>query len=867
MRKILFLFFIVNGVYAEPLFDNATGLKQLSTKYFEIIYSEASSNTVKRLIVYADKEYERISSLFGMKNIERLTVVITPDVEMINGMFNSMPYNIIILYDFLDNASLLPFDDYFYNLFLHELVHAISFNLRNDFWYFLRRVFGNYASPLSLQVPPAWMIEGVTVSMESADGDGRSNDPRSKSLLAQHMLEDKFQRIDQISQLRAYPKKANLHYIYGGLFNTYLQQKYGWEKYQKLWYNNNKLLVPFTFCFSFEGIYGKSVENIWLEFSLQYRITNVVYPEIKVLRKSIISSLETDGKNLYYSDIKKKKIYKISLDGKKNFSLIDQSGNFSVDRDNKLIYLNELSKPYKTQRSKIKVFDLNKKSFVKKEFEKLSKVDTSKDKMVAIEAERHFTSLVLFDKEGKKSILTGNEYIYFDNPLIIDNKIFFILIESNKRSIAVIDENKRMFLYNLPEHIWVEKIVKAQDKILFNFYLKDKISLSRLGIFDYLSNEVYLQKEDYFGGINSPVEIENDLYFLRKLTDYDELVYLREYKNKINFDKIPLEKFRFELGESRKIDLVLDSKNYNPFSYLTPQYFVPLIVPYSVGKDFVPLGIFYTSTTTPTFENSYSILFNFIDDPFTYNSKKSWQFVWNNSSLPLNFSFGIGGIHYEDTNEYNISFLLSRDFIFKSGKLVFSPFTEFNTIFNEKKYRNTISIGGDVSYNYLSKTPKYPYNFGIRGKIGYQLEDDVLYHDGHISYNSGLFFIAADYGLSIKEIYGVGKNTARWGREGFKIFYDESKLSKSFLAFDTGLFLRLDIDGTIGLFPLYLNYLGFSGGYSIIFTEKQYEYSFYGGFYLGTIAVYYVPFVPSIEVGYLPERKEWYYLFDLTLIY
>lgn len=866
MKKFLLSLFIISSLaYSETLFDNAWGLKQVSTKYFEIIYPNASSNTVKRLLTYADKEYERLGNLFGMKHIERLTLVVTPDVELINGMFSSMPYNSIILYDFLDNASLLPFDDYFYNLFLHELTHAISLNLRNDFWYFFRRVLGTYISPHEWQIP-AWMSEGVTVSMESSDGDGRSNDPRSKALLAQHMLEEKFQRVDQVSPMRVYPKKANLHYIYGGLFNTYLQQKYGWEKYKKLWYNNNNLIIPYTFCFSFENIYGKSIENMWLEFSFQYRLTNVIKPEEKILAKGIISSLKSDGKNLYYSETKKKNIYKLFPEKGKKSILIDQSGDFSIDREKSLLYIKETTLLYKTYKSKTKIFDINKKRFLQQKFERISKVDSSNDRIIAIEAERHFTSLILLENGNKNIILKGNEYTFFDNPLLLEDKIFFILIESNRRSIAMLDENKNIFLYQFPENVWIDEIVKSNGKILFNFYLKDRISLSRLGILDYKANEIYLQKEDFFGGIQSPVEIGNDLYYLKRLTDYDEVASLKDYKNKINFDRIYVEKIKFELKETEKIDIVLNSKNYNPLPYLIPHYSIPLIIPYPVNENnYIPLTFFYTSTETPTFENSYSFQFNSIGDPFNYYSLKSWNFYWNNSSLPVDLSFGIGGSHYENTNEYNFSFLVSKNILFKSSKMILYPFLGIYNTFGENYMKNTIKGGTTLYYNQLYKTPKYSYSFTIGEEIGYQFENDTLYYQGNISYNSGILFLAVDYGLSGNDIYGVGTNASKWSN--FKSLFDNSKLSKSFISFDSGLFLRLDIDGTIGLFPVYLNYLGFSPGYSIIFTEKEYEYAFYGEFFIGTILFYYLPFVPSIEIGYLPERDRWYYLFDLKLTY
>jgi len=58
----------------------------------------------------------------------------------------------------------------------HELTHALSLTIKHPFWGFWNAVFGNSVMPTTW-MSPLYMTEGVTVSFESLDGDGRVNDP------------------------------------------------------------------------------------------------------------------------------------------------------------------------------------------------------------------------------------------------------------------------------------------------------------------------------------------------------------------------------------------------------------------------------------------------------------------------------------------------------------------------------------------------------------------------------------------------------------------------------------------------------------------------------------------------------------------
>ncbi len=874
--KITLLSLLICGnLFSQTLFDNSLDLKTISTKYFTIIFPASSSNTVKRLLSFADSEYERLGKLFKVKHYEKIKIVLTPDIELINGMFSSHPYNIIVLYDYLDDATLLPFNDYLYNLFLHELTHAVSLNLRNDFWYLLRTLFGNYISPHNWQVP-YWMIEGVTVSIESADGDGRSNDPRSKALLAQHLLENKFQTLSQISSIRPYPKKGELHYIYGGLFNTYLQKKYGWEKYANLWYRNNILLLPYTFDRSFEAVYEIDLYTTWENFSKEFYIPHekIKNPVVKIIDKGIIDSFDADEKNLYYSESKRKEIRLIDLKNNKKKKLIDQSGNFSINKAKELLYLESISVLYKTYKKDIKIFDIKNKRFLKKKYSKLSKLssDKSGEKIVCIEPVLHRTDLVIISNGVKETIFKGNEYVFFDQPIFLDDdSIAFILISTNKRSIGIL-KGKILDIYET-ENVWIDEINSFEDGLVFNYYFKDKISLSRIGFFYTSKEEVYLQDEDYYGGIHNPVIIGENLYFLKRLTDYDELVMVENYKTQLklistNFTKktytTDLFNESFSSMEEITAETLKDIKNYNPLPYLLPPFWMPFAYPFPLSTNNWITGMgFYTGSTDPVMENSYEFLFHSLGDPFRNDSLKNFLFNFVNESLPLRISFKTGMESYLDTNVVLLGASLGKNFMLKSGKSYLPISVGIESRVKIEKWENKLYLDIYYYYNQLIKMPVYSFTFISGVNFEYLIEENMFGFNGKLIYNNGWFISQIGGGIANKNIYGIGKNIEFWGI--LTTFYDENKLKDKYLTFDESILLRFNIDRGPWIKPIFFNYIAAAIGYRNLLTEIEYQQAIYGRIYLGTILFYNIPLNPYFELFYLVEKDTFGYNLNATL--
>jgi hypothetical protein len=167
-------------------------------------------------------------------------------------------------------------------LFLHELTHVISLSSRSKSWQTIHKIFGGWASPAMVVNAPMFMKEGVTVSFESLDGTGRSNDPLIKESLIQAIHEDAFLSPLQASGVYDLPPAGNAFYYYGGLFSTWLQKTYGMEKYAQLWAAMGKY-VRLSFWFYktgyygvFQKTYGRPFLEVWDEFKESMRADRTI---------------------------------------------------------------------------------------------------------------------------------------------------------------------------------------------------------------------------------------------------------------------------------------------------------------------------------------------------------------------------------------------------------------------------------------------------------------------------------------------------------------------------------------------------------------------------------------------------------------
>ncbi|MBS4764087.1 MAG: TreP protein, partial [Brachyspira sp.] len=313
-RFILLLFLAIFELsYSQDIvFKPFRKLYTIQTEKFEIIFPMESRRTAEKLAKIADGIYDEYSKLLNSKvNFKvngRIPITITPDINRFNAYSTVIfPYSAITIYDTAGiNEATYNMVDTVSDTFLHELVHLLSLNSENAGTQ--TKVFGNWATLQWLNIP-MFMIEGISVSIESYKGFGRANDPLIKQILRQDIYEGKFKTPIQASDFWSKRPYA-LYYEYGGLLSKYLQERFGIEKYNELW-NVMRKKLSFSFLIynsgfygAFKKVYGMNFLEVWGDFQNSLTLENInPSEELRVNNKeTYISDLTSYGDKVYYID-------------------------------------------------------------------------------------------------------------------------------------------------------------------------------------------------------------------------------------------------------------------------------------------------------------------------------------------------------------------------------------------------------------------------------------------------------------------------------------------------------------------------------------------------------------------------------------
>ncbi|MCX7656601.1 MAG: hypothetical protein N2Z76_08770 [Treponemataceae bacterium] len=336
---LLLWYFVSGGVFlSAQVYRDFRPLYQIKTRYFTIIFPKESSLSAQYLARFADRAYEDVAAKLETKPELPIPVLITPDREAFNGYFNYYPALLIVLYETSPSPNGgLFFDDILYRLFYHELTHFVSLVGTSPSAKLLYHLFGSLGVAFPLFFVPFPFTEGVTVSFESHASLGRpplgrAQDPFIAGYLRQDILEGRWKSFIQTMGCYDQYPRASLGYWYGGYFSRYLQERYGIEKYARLWrYLSNPfsltlledVYLPFSnlriVTGAFRNIYGIALEEAWNDFRDAMAIREPVLMNPTPLSEvGSYGALTTDGKALYYYDSSRKTVFRRFVHKKKD---------------------------------------------------------------------------------------------------------------------------------------------------------------------------------------------------------------------------------------------------------------------------------------------------------------------------------------------------------------------------------------------------------------------------------------------------------------------------------------------------------------------------------------------------------------------
>ncbi len=163
--------------------------KVIHTPHFEVIYDASQQDLGLLYAEKLEKAFYQLSSYFS-EAPEKISVVINDKTDITNGYATRIPYPHIMAYPVMPGPedSLADTGDWAFELLAHEYTHILNFEPAGGVMKPLRAVFGNIISPNLLL--PTWWKEGLAVNMETRLGKfGRLRSTYQESAI-RAMVED-----------------------------------------------------------------------------------------------------------------------------------------------------------------------------------------------------------------------------------------------------------------------------------------------------------------------------------------------------------------------------------------------------------------------------------------------------------------------------------------------------------------------------------------------------------------------------------------------------------------------------------------------------------------------------------------------------
>ncbi len=870
--RILIIIIALLAVQAQAFCANfkiGEKLYTIETKHFDIIFSEGSRRSAECLAGFADGVFDDITARLSYTNQKRIPVVITPSIGLFNGYTYPVPYIHIVLWDYPLDPEWTTFRDNLKSLFTHELTHAVTMDIKSPFFEFLYSIFGS-PFDFGLGLEPEYMIEGAAVSFESGGGYGRANDPLIQERLREDIYENVFMSPLQASGAWDIYPYGNVYYNYGGLFNKYLQDRFGMEKYSEYWHDIAGLRIygPDTqvtesdywyYSYYFEAVFGVPFTKLWADFKNSLSVKDVS-DNTNILSAgyySIVSPVMSHGR-IYFIDSFKSRVMSYSVKDKKYGVVIDNAAGFnsidvSPDGRKMLICMNGEEKGL--YRNIAVYYDLEKNVFTGGSMEGLYSACFFNEGLAALEADGHRNILVYIEGGKQEKLVEGTESVIISGPVRFgDNRIAFLAADHGDKKLMAFDIKTHELFVMRPAGKtrvdYMRSLSSSDGKLLFGYNTDHEFY--RLGLLD--GNVLKLQTNNFSGGVFYPLLDNGSIYYVGRFSRGDRLM---KYPGGEDGFKGLAAAAAFEKAESFNTDIIIPASSnkiegYCPLKYMSPLQ-CWLIIPTSYSfphtNDFTidSVGI-ETYMSDPVDENTFLIILGYNYLKNFVNGSGRWNY---SGDFPLDF-----GIEAFDKMSFDFrNYSYYRETLGSIG---------LNYTYNLLPYNNYIFIGAGAGYYTVAPDTlqagsgylwPFIYTSAIAsGSAGFStlLYTDKLYEERGISFTGyadyafnydlykieGSFLLGLPFIFSHINLYGAYcpapvLNTVSWNPyfggghyPGNMEFASEPLQSDYYLSLDYSLLL-FDAELQNGWFPFYFNRLLMTAGWRGIYLADNFRESVY----------------------------------------
>ncbi len=236
----------------------------IETPHFRVTYHGGLEPVAQRAAVIAERAYELIGRALDQEPSEVVEILLTDDSELANGSASAVPYDRILLYVTApdDMSALGDYDDWLNVLITHEYAHILHVDNVSGLPALLNRILGKTAAPNHTQ--PRWILEGLAVTLETEHTTGgRLRSSQFDMFLRADVLEGKFARLDEMSgSPRRFPG-ANLWYLYGSGFVSFIHETYGPHVFAAVADDYGAQVVAYGINRAIRRVTGKTYEELY----------------------------------------------------------------------------------------------------------------------------------------------------------------------------------------------------------------------------------------------------------------------------------------------------------------------------------------------------------------------------------------------------------------------------------------------------------------------------------------------------------------------------------------------------------------------------------------------------------------------------
>jgi hypothetical protein len=270
--------------------DLRTRYRTIETEHFVIHYHEPLSVVARRVAAILERAHANLAMLLGEGSSRlKVQVALTDGAESSNGSATALPVNTIRLFATApaDLSALGDFDDWLTLLVIHEHAHILHLDNIGGIPWLVNHLVGKVWAPN--HVLPRFVTEGIATYLESArSSGGRLRGSQFEMYMRMAALEDRFLRLDELTNGTDFWPHGNTFYLYGSRFWQFIVERHGEAVLEKLATFYGKRAIPFGFNRALKRATGETFEELYGAF-LAHELAEAREVEARVLAEGVVA--------------------------------------------------------------------------------------------------------------------------------------------------------------------------------------------------------------------------------------------------------------------------------------------------------------------------------------------------------------------------------------------------------------------------------------------------------------------------------------------------------------------------------------------------------------------------------------------------